>query len=702
MRHLITALLLGSAILLAGCSSDDSSPNIPQQEPPVAETTADAGGGLLEYEGFALAVPAGSLDGEAALALYTEDDHPDLPAEAAGPVLRIEGIPVGVAQDFPLRLAHTSASGDSLVALVGQESWIPSLQQTVTTWQVADVTDSLGWAIFDLPVAGPAPDKAGTTAPITVTVVRGIASTVSADNHFKFYWFPATATNAQISRLMGFIDNAMAQYDFMGFQQEGFTDWPINVLVEYYDWFGHWAPDPRKLGGHLGFSTRFIDDPVELELTAGHELLHFCQYFYDPRSVYARGTVGSPQRWLDEATAVYIEDYYAPSEEYCSSARGGRELALLDGLLAPRTGRDLADHGYGLSSLIRYLYEAEPDGDDFILATYQDIKAGTHPAAALQANTTVDISDSWMEIIEELVAGNIYPDVTLSTLIAQPLIHEVLDINSAADTSGTTSWNMPDLSARIGYVNLNSYAYTQYDRLEFWADAAEYGLSVYGVQPPATLQFLSHAYGKVTLTNLPSLNQNYDQVMVLVTNQHFAGPAYDGTTSLNLEGRLRHTDPPEHEFTHGKIRIQYDADWSTSSSTLYNQEMNFVEVPGTFSGTSFSATWDSTGTNGVHYSGHITATMDPSDYHVLTWSARNRASMDSGASSDFQASGGELPDVTITQSSYDSRIEGAETCGAIGSLSVTYINDSGEAYRTLDGYGCSSGSYVKVILYDRR
>ena len=597
-------------------------------------------------------------------------------------------------------MTHTASSGDSLYALVGQPTWVPSLQQTLTTWTVVDCADSLGWAIFDLPVAGPAPGKAGTTIPMTVTIVRGVAETMTVDNKFKIYWSPAMATNQQIADLKSNIEDAIALYDIMGFQQEGFDDWPIKAIVQPLDWFGHWAANPRKLGGNLAFNSRLIHDTVEMRLTAGHEMLHFCQYFYDPRSVFDRGTYSGSNDWLDEATAVYIEDYFAPNASYCSAARRGRELTLLDGLLVPRSGTSLAEHGYGISSLIRFLFEAEPDGDAFILDTYENIKAGMHAAAALQAGTTVDISDRWMEILEDLVEGDIYSDVTLTTVITRP-VSELMCITSPADSTGTVSWDMPDLSGRIAYVSLNNPGYTQNQRLEFWCDAAEYGLTVYACTSSNTLGFLSHAYGKVTLTNLPSLNESYYELIILVSNQHFEGPDYTGPTSISLEGRLRQSEEVEHHYTHGAVRIQYNADWSNVGSTTYNQEMNFIEVPGSFTGNMFSATWDSTDSSGVHCTGHISATLDPTDMHVVNWSASNYATSDQGTR-DFAAGGTDLPDVNVGSTSLTSIIEGETTCNAIDYLSAAYLDADGEPTRQLDGYTCSSGSYVRVLLYDRR
>lgn len=690
--------LLLSLTILPGCSGDSSSPTRPPEpsETPLAEVSIGADGGVLTAEGFALTVPAGALDAATDLALYAEEPGTAFPGGEASPVFRIEGLPAHLTTALPLRLAHGSATGDSLYALIGGESYVPSLQETAVTWEVADCADSSGWARLELPAADPVPGKDASTAPLSVTIIRGVAETLTADDRFKIYWSPSMATNIQIAALKEDLEIAMGIYDSMGFQQEGFTAWPIKAIVKPMADFGYWAPNPDRLGGHLAFSTTWIGDASEIRLTAGHELLHFCQYFYDPRTVWERGSFAGPLVWLEEATAVYIEDYFAPNPEYCSAARGGRELALLDGLLVPGTGHTMGQHGYGVSSLIRYL--AETEGDGFILDTFEGIKSGQHAVAALQASTTTDISDQWLDILEELVTGNIYSDVTLGVVLGYPA-PVLLQIDSAADSVASNLMHFPDLSGQTYFVNYPHYEFNTNQRLQFWCDVPEYGLAVFGLTYPDTLQLLGHAYGPVTVGNLPFVKEHYGSLLLLVSNQHLAGPDYLGPSDITLQARLRETEAAP-QYDHGQIRIRYEADWSNGSHVVY-QDMNFTEVPGTFTGTSFSASWDSTATNGVHYSGHLSVVLDPGDLHALSWSARNYSWMDDGTSADFQASGTVLPVVTSTQSDLDTRIEGTETGGAIGGLSVTYVNSEGETYRTLDSWTCNSGSYVKVLLYNR-
>ena len=113
-------------------------------------------------------------------------------------------------------------------------------------------------------------------------------------------------------------------------------------------------------------------------------------------------------------------------------------------------------------------------------------------------------------------------------------------------------------------------------------------------------------------------------LMAMVSNHHLAGPDYFGPTGITIQSRLRESENVG-RYDHAKILIRYEADWSNSSFNIHSQDMTFVEVPGNFSGTSFSANWDSTGSGDVHYSGHVNVSLDPNTMHVVSWSAQNHA-----------------------------------------------------------------------------
>ncbi len=697
MKKLIYLFLL-AVIALSGCSSDSESPTDPViSDDPLATGTIGNGGGSLVTDELILEIPAGAFPGDVEVKVYLDTEEDPFGKATASRVLRIEGMPDHFAEPLTFKLAHDPADPDSLYAMVGGESWVPSRQASPVTWMMEDVRDSLDWAIFELQPVTNSRVKIDSSTPVLVTTVRGVSSLETSDGHFRIYWSPLMATTAQVTSLRGYIDEAMNQYDHMGFQQTGFDDWPVKVLVKPLDWFGHWAPNPRKLGGHLAFSTGYIDDDVEIRLTAGHELLHFCQYFYDPRSIRIRGTVANPTNWLDEATAVYIEDYFAPNDEYTSAARGGRELTALDGLITPN-GRSLAEHGYGQSSIIRYL--AETEGDDFILKTYADISTGTHAVTALQNQTETDLQDVWQDLLEELITGNIYSDVTFPVLMNYG-VYYMHTMNSLADSVGTYGLEYPDLSGQTLFVKWGeSFFFNNHQRMDFWCDdAAEYGLSVYGIREPDTIDLLGHAYGPVIVGDLPGKRIDYQSLMLLVSNHHLESD-YTGTTGITVQSRLRE-NPTYAIYDHVGISITYEADWSTSPDNTYAQDMTFVFVPGTFTGSSFSASWDSTNSHGVHYFGHVNVALNPETLQVMNWSAENGSDHADGWSKIFQASGGAIEHVYANIVSLEAKVEDEETCNSIDALSVVFKDNEGLVIRNLDGWNCNSSSKVWVTMPNR-
>lgn len=690
MRRISALIAAGLLALVGGCSSDSTTPEDPGSPQALSQINLGPDGGTWEHEDFLMHVPAGQLGHDTPLNLFAEETGSALPDAEVASVYRIEGIPLGLASNFRLRLRHGAASGDSLFALVGQPSFVPSLGQTITSWHMVACTDSAGWALFDLPTSSPAGAKDQTPPPLSFTIVDGIATATSGDGRFQIHWSPNLANNSDIEYLAQDLENALDLYDLLGYEQVGFDGWPVEVQVQPFDASGYWRPNPRRLGGHLAVSSWGIQDRIELPITMGHELMHFCQYFYDPRSIHDRGTYAAPQVWLHEATAVHMEIYFAPSDEFPSVARLGHELDLLNGLLTPRDGMYLDQHGYGVSSLIRYLAENEPAADNFILDTYQDIKNGEHAAAALQANTTIDISGQWQHILEELVQGHIFADVTWPVLDAYSST-SLLQVNSATDTTGTVSRQMADLSGLLADVTLDRSDWTAEHRLEFWCHQASCEVSVFGVKEDGSLDLVGPSADRVILTEPAALQAQYQQLLVLVGNSSFTGPDYEGPSTVTLEARVRTGETPL-TYTRLSFHLQFDAIWDNETLTS-NQEINIWNVDGTFADGMFTADWDSTIDDGaVRFVGQITVTIAPDFDGVTSWSARTRIWHFDNTGSDYQASGGPVPTTNLFPDTFSAWIEGEGACDVINSVSMTEVNNLGS--RNLVDRSCRQSSYV--------
>ncbi|NNE08452.1 MAG: hypothetical protein HKN20_07820 [Gemmatimonadetes bacterium] len=71
--YLLLLLLLGSVVLLVGCSANPTEPaenDPPDVEEPIATATIGAGGGTIDAEGIVLSVPAGAFDADETISLY--------------------------------------------------------------------------------------------------------------------------------------------------------------------------------------------------------------------------------------------------------------------------------------------------------------------------------------------------------------------------------------------------------------------------------------------------------------------------------------------------------------------------------------------------------------------------------------------------------------------------------------------------------
>jgi hypothetical protein len=697
MKTSLTLLATGLLLLMAffaACSSDSTSPDPNNQPTALSEATIGTEGGVWEYEDFQLHVPPGLLPDGTTLSLFAADQDTAWAGGGAASTYGIEGIPAGLDRDFRLRLRHSSASGDSLYAMVGQPGFIPSLGRTITRWEMIAATDSSGWALFDLPVAGLFETAKNGTPRLKVTVKGGIANAESSQGRFKLHWQPDQINVLDIEAMAENLETSLDMYQFMGYQQTGFTAWPIEVQVKPIGYGGYWAPDPNKLGGHIAINPGMIQDPDVLAMLVGHEIFHLCQYFYDPRTVELRGREASPTAWLDEATAVHMEIYFAPNDEYPSWGRADRELALLDGLLTPAQGLNLTRHGYGLSSLIRYLYQHEAAADNFILDTYVGINGGAHAAAALQAATTTDISAEWQAILEDLVRGNIYADVTWPVIQASSPAG-LLTVGGDADTTGTITRQLSDLSGLLATVDLDYDQWSTLHRLEFFTEPADCGVSLLGVNADGDRQLLVSGTGRVTHHDPAFLQAQYEQLLVLVSNPRFEEPTYDGARQVSLQGRVR-TAQVQAIYPRLSFHLQCDVQWDDESSSV-NQEINIWNVEGNWADGFFNASWDSTVDDGaVRFVGQISAAIHPELQSVTSWSVNTGIWHSDNTGYEYSASGTVVPMTNLNLLSFSAWLEDVATCSGVTSVNLTEVNNLGS--RATTGFSCRNSSYVKFFF----
>jgi hypothetical protein len=389
-----------------------------------------------------------------------------------------------------------------------------------------------------------------------------------------------------------------------------------------------------------------------------------------------------------------MEIYFAPDDDHPADARVGHELALLDGLITPKEGVTLATHGYGVSALVRYLFEHEAGADNFILDTYQAINQGTHAAAALQASTTTDIRQEWQAILEDLVRGNIFADVTWPVIEARSL-PSLLEVSDAADTTGTVVQTMNDLSGMLATVTLDNQEWTSLHRLEFWTEEADCGLSLLGVRADGGRDLVARGTGSVSHSDPAQLQSLYDRLLVLVANPRFQGPDYNGSREVTLQGRVRVAEVQPY-YPRLSFHLQINTEWDDESLSVAH-EMNIWNADGDFTNGVFTAAWDSTIDDGaVRFVGEITVNIDPQFEGITSWNARTAIWHSDDTGFAYEAAGGAVPTTNFFPFSYSAWLEELATCSGINSLTMTEVNNEGT--RNLVNYSCAYSSYLKFFF----
>jgi hypothetical protein len=686
-------------LLVAGCGSDSTEPQEPVLDVVLAESTIGPEGGVLAGGDLELVVPAGAFPAQADLSLIRETECDPLGVGAAP--YRIEGLPSTWNASLDVRLRRPVAAPDSATLVLGEDVWVTSLAATQTTWRfVHTIADTAWWATTLEPPDGAAKaprDVGAVDVRVLLMLNRGIHYT--SGGHFEIGFDPLTVLPERILALGEYLEEAHAYFQGLGYSVADRTAWPVFVMVRplsagQYGFFSpsHWSVNACT----LEFNATMLHDAAEMQVTAGHEYFHFVQYFYDPRSIWARASDGGPNLWLDEAASVWIERAFSDDPAQVSVVRAHNELVPLGGAAAGAPA-DPANHGYGLASLLLYA-NGLASLDDRLRGTYEDIRSGATPFAALQSHLPGAIGDWWDDYLELLVGGGLYGDVTGAMVRDER--SGLFAVNGAADTLSTFHHQFADLSGRIYWVNLRYAAIDPRATLMVDADGGECSIVAFRFHADEPLVALGRSDDRLTVTGLRDLTDADCGLMVLVANRRAEAPGFDQLSPVTVTLRIgNQTDLSR--FDTGILNLQYVADWSNGAHAPL-QQLFLSGRDGHWIGGAFAADWDSleVGTN-HRYRGHFHVTVDPATLAVTSWDAEHRwiAAGNEGTYSLYRASGTALPLVTTTENGLMYQIDDDSVCDAISTIQVRLFTE-GLLTLELVSWGCDANSRVRLDLRD--
>jgi len=285
-------------------------------------------------------------------------------------------------------------------------------------------------------------------------VLTNVKSNITANGKFKVIG-SSTVKNIDIETVEAYLEFLYNFYkDELGFDKiEKYSGWPMTVTIRglYPLLEGDYAGK-----GAAGFFYNFgvsrwivinedqLGNFEDIQKTLIHEMFHFVQ------SQYTSNT------WFDEATAVWVEEYYKPNSGYVGDLYkkyGGDavESQIMDGPTNTRN-RSEGQHGYGSASFVKYLTNRY--GRDKLVAVY----------SAMPSGDSVDILSGIAPIKEwindfyvQLLSRNIYD--TVPNLITYKKTAKIVDVEvkTTVDPNAVPVKEVieiPPYGARVIYVNL--------------------------------------------------------------------------------------------------------------------------------------------------------------------------------------------------------------------------------------------------------
>ena len=549
-----------SFVLFQTCT-DDKSPTEPEAPPSIATATIGSGGGILKTDEFELSVPAGAFPIDTKLTLNLVEDENSRLDNIVSKEYMIEGLPQSFSQPLTIKLKYSGKLTDSSYIAVGENGWVSSLNQEITSYYFLSAADSLGYLSANIAPTGNGNSVIGKSN-LTETnnkkyfhirsanipiLTRGQNFIIYAKSYFN---------EAQVHNIGNYLETAYTKFEELGFDYKRRTVLPIEVYLE--EGLGS-GSDGKVYGyytialyraynlinsynaGYLRLNADFISDTEEMKTTIGHEFFHLVQGLYDTRGIWAKKDDPPPNYWINEATSTWAEGLFSSDPKYVSGIFSTSSNMVLYG--ANDSGGDVADfYGYGMSPFMKYI--SEKFGNGVFVKIYDEIYKGNKSFSAIDNVIPNPTSSFWDEFIQQYLTYSIYK------LEPQWLTKEAASagrsftIRQDTDTVKTYSENFNNLSARLYSVRAVATSLTSIDensQLVFETEGNIIGSIQLFKENKEESVYLKQGQNSVTLDNFRSITDSGYVIVAAVTNSRLVAP-YKETSSGKLTIKVINKD----------------------------------------------------------------------------------------------------------------------------------------------------------------
>jgi hypothetical protein len=724
--------LLSMCVLYTACKKDDSSaPQTDENFTLEASGTVGAEGGTIQSEDFFIDIPAGAFNENNNIILSAAEDNETFGSNGLSRMFKIEGLPNEYNREIEIGIKYEGTlSGISYIAF-GELSFVPSTSSNITAFSLLETTVSEDYLTCIIPVpedyksakhitSGTKSANNGTSSNKFMLVGGYHSPYITPEGNFRIKYPESIVLDEDVEALGGYLEEAFIVFrDSLKFSYSARESFPVDITVKPLSAtrYGHY--DPSHLGDNFSiieFNSSKMSDHEQIRLTAGHEFFHLVQYLYDPRWSILKGGYMPDHHWLNEATAVWSEEYFTSVTDYVSTTRDGWEHTPFNGFQMGGEGDDsetVGGHGYGMSAVIKYLVSRY--GKNIIPGIYEKILA--QGSTSIQGETlspvlalsliTENPAEWFTDFFREYLLNNIYYVNQKDWVVG--FLADDYQIRSNADTLKVFTRSYPDLSARLYNIQL---MYPDIDESASISLAASYEgteITVFkyktigtGPESKVSLEYLAYGFDQLSVENVKSLTNEDADLLVLVTNYTHI-PPYTGTTDINLKIEVNKSLPaPAYNRCSVQIEVlgHYNAYSEVDGSYEYDSDgaiSSWEAYPGSFTGNTFTGNYSRSYGDDLTITGTVTVTLNNKQDLIesISWSETHTGTLGEGFVRTESFSG-----VNIPYAYYDQfRLEddGERVCSNITSLSVVQTSNGGLNY-SLQSWECNYDSKIMVFF----
>ncbi|MBK7174383.1 MAG: hypothetical protein IPH84_14380 [Bacteroidales bacterium] len=628
-------------------------------------------------------IPKSCFTSEQEIKVYQSDEQTAFGAESVSGQFYIKGLPDTYSKPLRISIKYSGSLANESYIAFGDYYYCHSPVDTIQLYKMLPAEDSSGYLVsYISPVVG---GKANTPRyqgvwGLPVCLISNYYTYTT--NHFQIR-FPFQYSGVQgVEEIGDGLEGAFDSLTKWTFRNSR-TKYPIEVTImnlppKVYGQGGREAPYGVN-DGVIQINSGIMNNHELCRTIGAHEYFHLVLGYYSESHDYD---------WPQDACCTWFESYFANNPStYLSPTRAGREGAPFDGLQAGIVSFGADEHGYGASSVIKYI--AKTWGIDAIRMIWEaEYSQGQTPCNGMRQQTAL-YTEWWGDFLNEYFLGNIYSDMGPQWAS----VNSGTTLRTETDTVFSFKKSFPDLSGYIYRVELEYTGFKEESSLQLALSGAGSGMYVYSLTG-SNLTLLGSSRYSYTINGLKELQTSGAKIYILIYNDHSNPPNYLGSSDITLSGKVSNSMPPDFTSAYVRIDCRTSYTWVCPGST-YDQEDGFSlyshTMNGSFTGNVFTGSYDD-----QNYSDSVTITLDPVLQRIVSMNIRFHLTQPNGDYLDKTATCSNIPYYTsggngITYYS----INGIETCNRIDEL--TGIGTFQGCTRTLNNYWCTTDGLDNLI-----